>query len=223
MFYQLVSALRISKGKDGKSPFERHTGRKPNTVTSIIVKLYKELNNLDYDKSVELDQLEDFPRDDSMIFVRERQRKGKLAGHFKKRRGRVTKETGHTVQFAPEGKAEVTLSKREVARAPKAVRKQEHPKKTKQYAMREIETRKEEEASQVFADLEQEENVAETDRTPKSSPTRLSRNRRAPDRYGLPVYIYAELKRNLPKNETVTNSSETFICCSVFHIYYFRT
>ena len=122
LFYQLVSALRINKGKDGKSPFERHTGRKPNTVTSIIVKLYKELNNLGYDKSVELDRLEDFPRDDdSMIFVRERQRKGKLAGLFKKRRGRVTKETEHTVQFAPEGKAEVTLSKREVARAPKAV------------------------------------------------------------------------------------------------------
>ena len=190
LFYQLVSALRISKGKDGKSPFQKHTGRKPNTVTSIIVELYKELNNLDYDKSVELDRLEDFPRDDdSMIFVRERQRKGNLAGLFKKRRGRVTKETEHTVQFAPEGKVEVTLSKREVARAPKAVRKQKHPKKTKQYAMREIETRKEEELSQVFADLEQEENVAETDRTPKSSPTRLSRNRRAPDRYGLPVYI----------------------------------
>ena len=39
LFYQLVSALRTSKGKDGKSPFERHTGRKPNTVTSIIVTL----------------------------------------------------------------------------------------------------------------------------------------------------------------------------------------
>ena len=48
LFYQLVSALRISKGKDGESPFERHTGRKPNTITSLIVKLYKELNDLDY-------------------------------------------------------------------------------------------------------------------------------------------------------------------------------
>ena len=198
--YQLVSALGISKGKYGKSPFERHTGRKPNTLTSIIVTLYKELNNLDYDKSVELDRLEDFPRDDdSMKFVRERQRKGKLAGLFKKRRGRLTKETEHTVQVAPEGKAEVTLSKREVARAPKAVRKQKHPKKTKQYAMREIETRKEEEMSQVFADLEQEENVAETDRTLKSSPTRLSRNRRAPDRYGLPVYTCGIEKKSAQK------------------------
>ena len=200
LFYQLVSALRISKGKDGMSPFERHTGWKPNTVTSIIVKLYKELNNLEYDKSGEMDRLEDFPRDDdSMIFVRERQRKGKLAGLCKKRRGRVTKETEHTVHFAPEGKAEVTLSKREVTRAPKAVRKQKHPTKTKQYAMRETETRKDEEMSQVFADLEQEENVAETDRTPKSSPTRLSLNRRAPNRYGLPVYLCGIEKKSAQK------------------------
>ena len=70
--------------------------------------------------------------------------------------------------------------------------------------MRDIETRKDEEVTQVFADLEQEENSAETDQAPKSSPARLSRNRRAPDRYGLPV----------------TNSFETFNCCSVFHIYY---
>ena len=54
-FYQLENALRTSKGKDGKSPFERHTSRKPNTVTSIIVKLFEELNDLDYDKSVESD------------------------------------------------------------------------------------------------------------------------------------------------------------------------
>ena len=125
LFYQLVGALGISNGKDGKLPFERHTCRKPNTVTSIIVKLYKELNDLDYDKAVELEILDDFPRaDDSMIFVSERQRKGKLAGIFKKRRGRVTKATDHTVQFAPEGKAEVILSKREFAWVPKAERKQ---------------------------------------------------------------------------------------------------
>ena len=70
MFYQLVCALRTSKGEDGKSPFERHTGRKPNTIPSKIVKLYKKLNDLDYDISVELDRLEDFPRDDdSTTFV----------------------------------------------------------------------------------------------------------------------------------------------------------
>ena len=76
LFYQLMSALRTNKGKNGKSSFERHTGRKPNTVTSIIVKLYKELNDLEFDRTVDLEKLEEFPRDDdSTIFVRNRQRK----------------------------------------------------------------------------------------------------------------------------------------------------
>ena len=89
LFYELISALRTNKGKDGKSSFERHTGRKPNTVTSIIVKLYKELNDLEFHRTVDLEKLEEFPRDDdSTIFVRKRQRKGKLGGHFKKRRGK---------------------------------------------------------------------------------------------------------------------------------------
>ena len=87
-FYELKSALRTNKGKDGKSSFERHTGQKLNTVTSIIVKLYKELNDLEFDRTVDLEKLEEFPRDDdSTIFVLNRQRKGKLAGLFKKRRG----------------------------------------------------------------------------------------------------------------------------------------
>ena len=117
LFYQLVSALRVNKGKDGKSPFERHTGKKPNTITSIIVKLYEELKNLDFDKSVQLDKLEEFPRDDdSTIFVKEKQRKGKLAGLFKQRKGKITGERRHTVTFAPENKqTETVLSKREVA------------------------------------------------------------------------------------------------------------
>ena len=108
LFYQLVSALRVNKGKDGKSPFER-----PNTITSIIVKLYIELNNLDFDKSVQLDKLEDIPRDDdSTIFVKERQRKGKLAGLFKRRKGKITGETRHRVTLAPENKqTETVLSK----------------------------------------------------------------------------------------------------------------
>ena len=81
LFYQLVSACRTSKGKDAKSRFKRHTCRNPNTITSIIVKLLKELNDLDYNKSVDLDRLEDFPRDDDRTtFVRESQRKVKLAG-----------------------------------------------------------------------------------------------------------------------------------------------
>ena len=125
LFYELLSALRTNKGKDGKSSFERHTGRKPNTVTSIIVKLYKELNSLEFDRTVDLEKLEEFPRDDdSTIFVRNRQRKGKLAGLFKKRRGKITGETTHTIKFVPAEKSnEIVLSKREVARGERKARK----------------------------------------------------------------------------------------------------
>ena len=188
MHAQLVSALRTSKGKDGKSPFERHTGRKPNTITSLIVKLYKELNDLDYDKNVDLDRLQDFPRDDdSTIFVRERQRKGKLTGLFKKRRGKVTAETSHTVKFIPEGKTDETvLSKREVARVPKPARKQRAPKRVRQYALGDIDKQKQEN-TQVFAELEQEERIEQDD--PDDMPEKIRRSRRAPDRYGFPVYI----------------------------------
>ena len=63
---------------------------------------------------MELDTLEDFPRnDDSTIFVSESQRKGKPDGLFKRRKERVINERSHIVQFVPEGKAEVTPSKRE--------------------------------------------------------------------------------------------------------------
>ena len=81
------------------------------------MKLYKELIDLDFDRSVDLDKLEELPRDyDSTIFVRERQRKGKLDGLFKRRKGKITGETKDTVTFTPEDKeAETVLSKREVA------------------------------------------------------------------------------------------------------------
>ena len=126
LFYELISALRTNKGKDGKSSFERHTGRKPNTVTSIIIKLYKEVNDLEFDRMVDLEKLEEFPRDDdSTIFVRNRQRKGKLAGLFKKRRGKITGETSHPIKLLPpERTNEIVLCKREVARGEKKTSKQ---------------------------------------------------------------------------------------------------
>ena len=82
LFYQLVVVLRSSKGKDGKSSFERHTGRKRNTITSILVKQYKELIGVDYYKQWIWTSSKIFRDDDSTIFVRERQRKRKLAGLF---------------------------------------------------------------------------------------------------------------------------------------------
>ena len=193
LFYELISALRTNKGKDGKSSFERHTGRKANTVTSIIAKVYKELNDLEFDRTVDLEKLEEFPRDDdSTIFVRNRQRKRKLAGLFKKRRGKITGETSHTIKFvSAERTNETVLSKREVARSEKKTRKQQKPKKAKNYVMEEIEKEKKQQTAQVFADLEENEKNCNQD-TANDTPTveeRTKRSRKAPDRYGLPVYI----------------------------------
>ena len=64
--------------------------------------------------------------------------------------------------------------------------------------MRDIQTRNAEETTQVFADLEQEENSAEPDQGEKAEPARMSRNRRAPDKYDLSVYIYG-VEKNVGK------------------------
>ena len=172
LFYELINALRTNKGEDEKSSFEQHTGRKPNTVTSIIVKLYKELNDLEFDRTVDLEKLEEFPRDnDSTIFVRNRQRKGKLARLFKKRRGTITGETSHTIKFVPaERTNEIVLSKREVARGEKKTRKQQKRKKAKNYVFQEIEKEKKQQTAQVFADLEENERNCNQD-TANDTPT----------------------------------------------------
>ena len=69
------------------------------------MKLYKELNDLDFDRSVDLNKLEEVPRDDgSIIFVKERQRKWKLALLCKRRKGNSTGETEQMLTFTPEDK-----------------------------------------------------------------------------------------------------------------------
>ena len=67
-----------------------------------------------------MEGLQDFPRDDdSMIFVNDRQRKGKLNKLFKKRRGHIKTQSEHTVTIG-NGEKETVLSKREVAVIPSA-------------------------------------------------------------------------------------------------------
>ena len=66
-------------------------------------------------------------------------------------------------------------------------RKQKAPKRAKHYALKEIKKSQQEETAQVFADLEQDE--ADSEKTAEDKTTRNRLNRRAPDRYGLPLYI----------------------------------
>ena len=138
LFGEMLMALRMNKNKDGKSPFERHWGRKPNKIPSIIIKLMKEKNKrwLNLEQDQEKVELHEFPRDaDSTIWIRERIRKGKMNSLFKKKRGTIRSETNHTVQFAPAEKQNTKiLSKRVIAPdhevKQKRNRKQTRPKKT---------------------------------------------------------------------------------------------
>ena len=204
LFYELVTALRQNKKRDGISPFEKQTGRKPNSITSILVDLYKELNTLEFDKSVNLEQLEQFPRDDdSLIFVRNRQNKGKLAGLFKKRRGRVVAESTHTVSL-DDGKKLTVLSKRDIAaqkdtaqeprkeaikmpetqKKIKTPRKQQKPKKAHSYL-------------QYTVDFEMEPNNQEDVlKRRKSKKTRNRDETGAPQTGLVTPYRYAISRRN---------------------------
>ena len=102
------------------------------------------------------------------------------------------------MKFVPEGRTEeIVLSKREIARVPKTGRKQRAPRKAKQYALEDVERRKTEETTQVFADLEQEEDANEK-KDEKDMPEKMPgkrRSRRAPEWYGLPVYICGAEKK----------------------------
>ena len=86
---------------------------------------------------------------------------------------------------------EIVLSKREVARGEKKARKQQKPKKAKNYVMEEIDKEKKQQTAKVFADLEEDERNRNQDTANDTSTVeeRARRARKAPDRYGLPVYI----------------------------------
>ena len=56
--------------------------------------------------------------------VRERTRGSKLEGQFRKRAGKIVKETAHTITFLPkDGKREIIYSKRDVAKTKPPIKK----------------------------------------------------------------------------------------------------
>ena len=117
---EILYSLRVNKNKDGSSPFEKHMGRKPNTVKSNLVRGFKDISeqdpNLDFSPSDFQDGL------DSSILVRERERVrargSKLEGTFKKKSGNVVSESAHTLTMIPEiANTPKVYSKRDVAAA----------------------------------------------------------------------------------------------------------
>ena len=108
-------ALRMREKADGTSPFEKLYGRKPNTVKSNIVDKIKGVSEVDPGLKFSTSDFEEEVA--SAIMVRERTRGSKLEGQFRKRTGKIVKETAHTITFLPkDGKREIIYSKRDVAK-----------------------------------------------------------------------------------------------------------
>ena len=113
---KILFALRSEKGNDGKSAFEKQNGRNPNTLKSRMI----EKCILEQDPKIVIEP-EDFSDEaDSTILVCERVLGTKLEGAFKKVRGKVVNQTGHTISILPKGSKNVTCSKRDVANNQKA-------------------------------------------------------------------------------------------------------
>ena len=111
---KILFALRSEKGVDGKSAFEKHMGRKPNTLKSAMIGKCI----LDKDPRIEIEP-EDFSEEaDSTILVRERVRGKKLEGAFEKVKGNIINETENTLKILPKTGKSFTVSKRDVAKTP---------------------------------------------------------------------------------------------------------
>ena len=108
----ILFALRSEKRYDGKSAFEKQNGRKPNTLKSRMI----EKCILEKDPKINLEP-EDFSDEaDSTILIRERVRGTKLEGSFKRVKGKIVGQSGHTITVLPEGqKGDTVYSKRDVA------------------------------------------------------------------------------------------------------------
>ena len=111
---EILYSLRISKKKDGKSPFEKHMGKEPNTVKTNVVGKFRNISAQDPQAQF---QTSDFQEDtDSTILVRERTKGSKLEPTFAKKTGKVIGETKHTIAILPrKAKQPKFLSKRDIA------------------------------------------------------------------------------------------------------------
>ena len=111
---EILYALRTGQKADGKSPFEKLYGRQSNTVKSNVVERIKNVSETEPKVTF---NPSDFEEEIDSILVRERTKGSKLEGQYKKKAGKVIKETEHTITFLPKkSKKEVILSKKDVAK-----------------------------------------------------------------------------------------------------------
>ena len=106
-------ALRMNPSANNKSPYERYTGREPNTIkristyTSWLISEAPAFGEEGFESG-----------QDSTIIVRERARGAKLEGAYKKRKGDLLEQSNHKIlTFLPAGGTQSTkISKRDVGR-----------------------------------------------------------------------------------------------------------
>ena len=111
---EILFALRMYPTKNGKSPYEKSTRKKPNTIKRLVINRDQFISEPTDFKLTETDFES---RQDSFIRVRERTRGGKLEGAYKKRKGILLEQTDHTITFLPAGNKQSTfISKRDIAR-----------------------------------------------------------------------------------------------------------
>ena len=106
----------MGKKADGKPPFEKLYGREPNTVKTNIINKIKNVS--ENDPKVEFTQSDFEEEVDSTTLVRERTKGSKLEGQYKRKTGKVIKESAHFITFLPKNSTkEVVYAKRDVDKA----------------------------------------------------------------------------------------------------------
>ena len=119
---EILYALRISKRKDGKSPFEKQLGREANTVKSNAVSKF--LDILEQNNSLEFSPTDIQDDLDSTVLVTERSRGSKLEVAFERKTGGILKESEHTITILPEASnKEKMYSKQDIAKLSKEQKK----------------------------------------------------------------------------------------------------
>ena len=212
---KILFALRSEKGSDGKSAFEKHIGRKPNTPNSRLI----EKCHLEKDPAIEIEP-EDFSEEaDSTIFVRERVRGSKLESVFKKVRGQIVMQSENKITVLPNAnKKETTYSKRDVASGSKVDNKVKKPKQrnedksTKTPKMSEM-TNKAEKAKLKRKIFESESEPGDVGQPPNPElyiapiPARNEINEESPEQ----IQIKEDVKssENLEQNTAIQKKEET--------------
>ena len=133
----MLFALRRNASANKKAPFERHFGRSPNTITSLLTN--PETRVLASDPKIQLTTDDIESGHDSTILARERTRGTKLGAALAKQHERILKQTQHTISFLPAGTSSPkVISKRDLLHRPACCaarlpgREEEHARATSQ-------------------------------------------------------------------------------------------